>query len=261
MPTSNTPLATAAAVTTAGKPLIILSGLAFEARIAAGTRETQKPSPPNAQSVSDTIIVCGLGSSVLAQRLSQAAAQGCCGILSFGTAAGLAPMLQPGDCVLAETIIGHTETDSGIQRWHTDPAWLAALHAALPHARRGIIAGLTEPIRSAAAKQNLYQTSAALAADMESHWGARIAQQYGVPFAACRVIVDSAQRSLPLSATAGLQPDGRTALLPILRALAAHPAELFALLALARDARAAQISLKKIRAQVGKHFACPFVCA
>ena len=218
-------------------PLLALSGLDFEARIAAGD---------------GVIAVCGVGSAALAEQLEQIAARGCSGIISFGTAGGLAPTLVPGDCVLADTVIGNPQ-----QRWATDAKWLSALHARLPHAHLGAIAGVGVPITSVAAKQELWKGSTALAVDMESHWAAQVAQRHGVPFAVCRVVVDPAQRSLPSSATVGLQADGSTAILPILRALAAHPGELPALLKLARDAGAARASLKRIRAELGLRFALP----
>ncbi|MFI4941142.1 MAG: phosphorylase [Burkholderiales bacterium] len=217
-------------------PVLVVSGLGFEAQIAAGE---------------GIVSVCGVGSASLASRLASVAAQGCSGILSFGTAGGLAPTLAPGDCVLADTIV------DGAQHWNSDAAWLNALHSLLPKARRGALAGVTQPVISSAAKEHLWKESGALAVDMESHWAVQVAQRYNVPFAACRVIVDPAQRSLPSSATAGLQPDGRTAILPVLRALAAHPGELAALLALALDARVARNSLKRIRASVGVRFAKP----
>jgi hopanoid-associated phosphorylase len=223
--------------TTAMLPLLALSGLDFEARIAAGD---------------GVIAVCGVGSAALAERLAQIAARGCSGIISFGTAGGLAPTLQPGDCVLADRVVGNSQ-----HSWATDAKWLSALHALLPQAHLGAIAGVGEPITSVTAKRDLWKGTAALAVDMESHWAAQIAQRHGVPFAVCRVVVDPAQRSLPSSATVGLQADGSTAILPILRALAAHPGELPALLKLARDAGAARASLKRIRARLGLRFALP----
>jgi hopanoid-associated phosphorylase len=217
-------------------PVIVLSGLAFEAKIAAGE---------------GIISLCGVGSGALHERLIDLAERGCSGIISFGTAGGLAPTLKPGDCVLAEAVV------DGFQRWNSDAAWLNALHGALPDAWCGVLYGVSQPVASSAAKQRLWEESGALAVDMESHWAAQVAQRYGVPFAACRVIIDPAQRSLPLSATAGLQPDGRTAILPILRVLAAHPGELTALLTLACDARVARNSLKQVRQSVGSYFAKP----
>jgi len=217
-------------------PVLALSGLDFEARIAAGT---------------GVVAVCGLGSAALAERLAQVVARGCSGIISFGTAGGLAPQLRPGDCVLAQEVVGPAH------RWHSDAVWLAALQALLPQARCGAIAGAAQPVSSVAAKQRLWQDTGALVVDMESYWAAEVAQRYGVPFAACRVVVDPAQRSLPPSATVGLRDDGTTALGPILRALAAHPGELPALLGLARDAGAARASMKQIRARLGAYFALP----
>lgn len=221
-------------VTGSALPVVAVSGLAFEAGIAAGE---------------GVICVCGVGSAALATQLAQAATQGCSGIISFGTAGGLAPDLVPGDYVLAETIIDHE------QRWDCDAAWAAALHTLLPDARRGALIGVNQPVSSDVAKQRMWRESGALAVDMESHWAAQVAHRLGVPFAACRVIADPAERSLPASALAGLRPDGRTAILPVLRAVAARPGELPALLRLGRDVQTARNSLKRIRTRVGAQFA------
>jgi hopanoid-associated phosphorylase len=216
-------------------PLLVFSGLDFEARIAAGK---------------GVVTICGTG-SVAWDRLEYEAAQGCCGILSFGTAGGLAPALTPGDCVLAE-IITHDQ-----QSWNVDPAWLNALHAMLPEARRGMIIGVDNPVSSSESKQLLWRESSALAVDMESHKAAQAAQRHGVPFAVCRIIVDPAQRALPTSATVGLRPDGSIAILPILRALAMHPGELVSLCGLAREARLARKTLVRIRTRLDTRFAFP----
>jgi len=216
-------------------PLLVFCGLGFEARIAAGK---------------NVVTICGTG-SVARNKLEYAAAQGCCGILSFGTAGGLAPELEPGDCVLAEIVTG------GLQSWHADSVWLNALHALLPEARRGMIIGVDKPMTSSESKQQLWRESGALAVDMESHWAAQVAQRHGVPFAVCRVIVDPAHRSLPRSATAGLRQDGNVAILPILRVLAVNPGEISALCGLAREARLARRTLERLRSRLDARFAVP----
>ena len=225
--------------------VIAVCGLDFEAAVAAG------PS---------VVTLCGVGSERLAARLeallaqSEWGAQGSqryCGIISFGTAGGLHPALQPGACVVADKIV---TPDGGFA---VDTDWLRALLGCLPNARQGALAGVNQPLTDVTDKARLWQSSGALAVDMESHHAALIAQRHGLPFAACRVVVDPAQRSLPSSATVGLRDDGTTAIMPILRALAAHPGQLPALIQLAWDAGAAKQTLRQVRAQLGVAFAMP----
>jgi hopanoid-associated phosphorylase len=200
------------------------------------------------------VTLCGLGSERLAARLEELigqAARPCRGIISFGTAGGLEPALPPGACVIADEIAAPAG------RYPVDAGWLRALQACLPEATRGTLAGVDQPMFGAADKARLWQSSGARAVDMESHRAALVAQRHGVPFAACRVVVDPAHRSLPAAATAGLREDGTTALMQVVRALAAHPGQLPALIRLASDADAAKRTLRVVRARVGRAFAMP----
>jgi len=219
--------------------VIAVCGLDFEAEIAAGA---------------GVVTLCGVGSDRLAARLEALlgdGSRGCHGIISFGTAGGLDPALPAGACVIADAIV----TPHG--RLPVDANWLNALLACVPQATQGALAGVDQPLAEVADKTRLWQSSGARAVDMESHRAALIAQRHGLPFAACRVVVDPANRSLPSSATVGLRDDGTTAILPILLALAAHPGQLPALIQLARDAGAAKRTLREVRAQMGVAFAMP----
>ena len=223
-------------------PVIVVCGMAFEAEIAQGP---------------GVVTLCGLGSERLAARLEALLTQGAAagqryrGIISFGTAGGLDPVLPPGACVLASEIV----TSDG--RLAVDPAWLSALRACLPQATAGALAGVNQPLADAEDKARLWHSSGAHSVDMESHRAGLVAHLHGVPFAACRVVVDPAHRSLPSSATVGLRDDGSTAIMPILRALAAHPGQLPALIRLAADAGAAKRTLRAVRTQIGAAFAVP----
>jgi hypothetical protein len=92
---------------------------------------------------------------------------------------------------------------------------------------------------------------------MESHLAASAARRHGLPFAALRIVADPAHRSVPACAIAGLGADGRTALAPLLRALAANPAELPMLAMLAADAFTARRHLRAARASAGESFGAP----
>jgi hopanoid-associated phosphorylase len=216
-------------------PLIVVCGLAFEAHIAAGP---------------GVVTVCASGPA-LAMRLDAllaGGAQACRGILSFGCAGGLDPALRAGDCVLASAI------DTAAGRLPVEREWLERLHARIAWAQRGVLAGVSQPLTEPTAKASLWRSSGACAVDMESHHAALLAQRHGLPFAACRVVVDPAHRCVPTSATASLREDGTTALAPILRELAREPGQLPTLALLANDLLAARRGLRLARQAAGPAF-------
>ncbi|WP_179402827.1 phosphorylase [Burkholderia guangdongensis] len=214
------------------QPVIAVTGMAFEARIARGD---------------GVDAVFAARADRLERALSEASARGCAGIVSFGTAGGLAPDLAPGALVIADAI------DGPFGRVETDAGWSARLVAALrdtpvwPRVTRGVMAAVGAPVVGAREKGALYRAKGALAVDMESHIAGAFAAARGVPFVVCRAIVDPVWRTLPRAATAGLRDDGTTAILPILRELARQPSQLGALLQVAGDARAARTTLIQAR--------------
>jgi hopanoid-associated phosphorylase len=216
-------------------PVLVVCGMAFEAALAAGP---------------GVVTLCGPGAAGL-EQLFACGAPACRGIISFGVAGGLDPALRPGACVLADAIV----TPGG--RFPVDADWLAALRACLPRALPGTLAGADRPLCDAPAKARLWRGSGACAVDMESHRAALIAQQHGLPFAACRVVADPAHRSLPPGALAGVRDDGTMALIPVLRALARRPGQLAAFMRLASDAYAGRRGLRAARLLVGDAFSVP----
>ncbi|WP_245254070.1 phosphorylase [Paraburkholderia sp. LEh10] len=216
----------------ANLPVIAVTGMAFEARIARGK---------------GVEAVFAARADLLERTLNEAIARGCAGIVSFGTAGGLAPDLAPGALVVASSVcspLGHVPTDP---HWSGRIATALAATPLAPKLRRGTIAGVLAPLVGAADKAALHASTGALAVDMESHLAGAIAEANRLPFAVCRAIVDPAWRTLPSAATAGLRDDGTTAVGPILRELARQPWQLGGLLQVAADARAARSSLVAAR--------------
>jgi hypothetical protein len=252
-----------------GRPLVLaVCGLAFEAAIAAGP---------------GVATLCGPGTARLADRIEarlealqreasdleasqrapwpRADAPVPSGIISFGCAGGLDPALAPGSCVLGSAVCG------GGERIEADPAWLGALMARLPAARPGVLAGVDAPVTSAAHKARLWRDSGACAVDMESQAAALAARRHGLPFAACRVVLDPAWRAIPPCALAGMRADGPSAdgsgadgwsaPLALLACLARDPRQLAPLCTLAREAWLARRALGRVRARLGLAFALP----
>ena len=222
--------------------VIVVCGLDFEAAIVAGmgAATVRGPGP---QRVADGI------EALLARRGGRAG--GWAGILSFGCAGATDPSLRPGDCLLASGVWSAAGTIA------TDRAWSRALQARLPEAREGLLAGLDTPLATSSDKARLWQEAGVCAVDMESHAAVLAAQRHGLPFAACRVVLDPASRSLPACALAAMRPGGGTDIPALLRGLAAAPHEAAALAALALDAFRARRALRRLAVRLGGVLAPP----
>jgi hopanoid-associated phosphorylase len=222
----------------AGPRVLAVCGMPFEAAIASGP---------------GVVTVCGPGPWRVAQRLHEVLADAVAprvdGIISFGCAGGLDPQIPCGSCVVA---VGVLTPDGPVA---TDPDWTGALLARLPGAHAAALAGVDAPLATRAAKAQLWRTSGAIAADMESHAAALAARRHGLPFAACRVVLDPAWRSVPSCALAGMDAAG--AAWPVLRGLASEPSQLASLSALARDAWVARRELRRARARLGAALGWP----
>jgi len=201
------------------RPILAVTGLAAEARIASGR---------------GVIAVAGGGDPARLALLVQAAmARGVRAVISFGIAGGLRPGLGAGTVVIARAV------DDGETRVEAAPAWVERLARALPHAHLADIAGVDAAVCGAADKAELYRRTGADAVDMESHVAARLAASNGLPFAALRVVADPAERAIPPAALAGMRHDGSTDIGAVLRSLGGRPGQLPGLIRTALDARAA----------------------
>lgn len=222
--------------------MIIVVGLAFEARIAAG---------PGVH------VICSGDGRNLAAKLTAAIAEartlvnGCPGILSFGVAGGLAPHLRPGTCVVGSAVV------SGSNKMPTSQEWSQKLLQTIPDSVSGMLLGVPAPIAHPEAKRALYLKTGAIAVDMESHIVASVGLEHELPVAAIRVITDPAKRALPISAVAAMRPNGTTNIGAMLRSVLSRPRELPALFQTALDARAARATLVRGRNLLGPAFTLP----
>ncbi len=159
-------------------------------------------------------------------------------LVSFGIAGGLDSDLSPGAVVVAD----------GVWTDRTGPIpcaeEAASLAAALPRARRGLIAAVPDVVADRAAKQNLAERSGALAVDLESGMVARAAQAAGLPFLALRAVADPAHRTLPPAALIGLDKWGRVRLGPVLVSVALNPFQVPGLIRVGLDTKRALAALK-----------------
>lgn len=207
-------------------PIIVVTGMPFEARIARGD---------------GVLVVCAQNDTLAADLEAAMARGGARGLVSFGTAGGLIPGVKPGQWVIAHKVL---DMPWQAREYVSAIGWADALRRAMPGALRADLAGVSAPVVTAGDKAALFRESGAAAADMESHIVARVAQAHGLPFVAARVVIDPAERSLPPAALAGLRSDGSTDILGVLRSLAVNPLQLPALLRVGKDASLARQAMR-----------------
>ena len=213
------------------RPVLIVTGLVQEARIAAGP---------------GMAVICSSSDPrQLRALLATLDPSSFRGVISFGVAGGLDPALKSGDVVVA------TEVLAGDGRWLAGLALNDELVARLAMGRRRVVrgglAGVEQVIGARAGKAALWSETGAAAVDMESHIAAAYAEESGLPFAALRVISDPASRALPAIAMTAIKPNGDIDLRKVLRGVARNPMSLRALVSTGIDFNRALRSLRGCR--------------
>jgi adenosylhomocysteine nucleosidase len=213
------------------RPVLIVTGLAQEARIAAGPGLTVVCSSSDPQQLRELLTV--FDPTTIR------------GVISFGVAGGLDPTLKSGDVVLA------TEVLAGDTRWLADLTLDEDVIASIGLGRwrivRGRLAGTEQLVAARHLKEALHLETGAAAVDMESHIAAAYAAEAGLPFAAVRVVSDPAHRALPDLAIAAIKPDGGIDLRKVLGSIMRNPLTLRDLVSTGIDFNRALRSLRGCR--------------
>jgi adenosylhomocysteine nucleosidase len=189
--------------------------------------------------------------TAVGEQRAGAAAQSVCGatrfdlLLSTGCAGALSPDMRPGDLTIATAVIGNS---SGT-RFETDPEHREGARAAAERAALRTIIGplLCSPhvLATGAAKREAAASTGSVAVEMEGAAIAAFAHDAGIPFAAVRAILDSAETELPAAAGLVDHHTGGVNVRNVIRHLAFHPGALSQMLALQRMQSAAQRSLER----------------
>ena len=215
-------------------PVVAVTGLTFEARIAAGP---------------GVVTVCGGGHLArLKADLTEAISRGCRGIVSFGIAGGLAEHLQPGACIVARSIVTPAE------RFESHLEWASHLLQNIPGSVHADIAGASAPVCTPADKLALGRATNSVAVDMESLLCATLAKVHSLPFAAVRVVADPSHRALPPAAQINLLPGGKPDMPAVMRSVIGRPHQIRALVRVGLDTRTARAALVRARRTLGPGF-------
>jgi len=213
------------------RPVLIVTGLVQEARIAAGPGMTVICSSSDPQQLRALLTV--FDPTTIR------------GVISFGVAGGLDPALKSGDVVVA------TEVLAGDDRWLAglplNEELIASVGLVNRRIVRGRLAGAEQVLAGKQVKAALHLETGAAAVDMESHIAADYAAKAGLPFAALRVISDPATRALPPLAMAAIKPNGDIDLRKVLRGIARNPLTVLDLVSTGIDFNRALRSLRGCR--------------
>ncbi|MGH8751502.1 MAG: hypothetical protein ACREUV_07330 [Burkholderiales bacterium] len=229
----------------------VVAALPLEARCL--TRARLKIGESIALDTGGWIHVSGIGRANAQRAAHSLLDAGASALLSWGVAGGLAPELTAGTLVLPQVIIAAEKNQFAV-----DPVWRARLHDCLaPHVviSGGAITESLSVISDPRQKQKLAQASGAAAVDMESAAIAQVAREANVPFAAIRVVVDTAAMSIPRSIIRATDETGVLHAAKFLCSLLARPADIGELMVLSRNFRAARTTLKTIVRLAGAQLA------
>ena len=184
------------------------------------------------------VVRSGLGMENASLASQWLIAEGVVALGVSGVSGGLDPNLEPGDLVLADSII-QENGDTCRQIWKGDSKFLEISYAALIAkgipAYWGPIITVQKAVLSARDKQALFTKTSALAADMESAAVATVANNAGLPFFALRTVCDAATRSIPKEIFDCLNQAGRIRLFHLFRMLLLRPPLVSDLLRMKRD--------------------------
>ena len=213
------------------RPILIVTGLLQEARIAAGPGMT--------------VICSSSDSQQLRALLTVVDPSTIRGVISFGVAGGLDPALKSGDVVVAtEVLAGDTRWLAGLT---VNEELIASVALGRSRVVRGGLAGVEQVVAARSCKAALRLETGAAAVDMESHIAAAYAADAGLPFAALRVIADPAHRALPALAVAAIKANGDIDMRKVLSGVARNPMMLRAMVSTGIDFNRALRTLRGCR--------------
>lgn len=205
----------------------------------------RRPPPPggfSALGAGRWLGVSGMGEARARDMAQRLLSEGVCGLVSWGTCAGLAPGLSPGSLIVANRIL----TLDGASYVPCDWPTAGAANGLGARVHRGALLSVAHLVTTVEEKARLYEQCGALGLDMESAAVAQVAVEHGVRFLALRVVVDPADASLPAALSGAVDGWGRVRLPILVRGLGWHLEPWRELWRLARHFQSARRTLKAL---------------
>ena len=238
-----------AAYTPSDAPIGIVVALPAEARLLGAPVQRNVIADLQGQA---KLYLCGVGSENARRAVQALLSAKVAGLVSWGTAGGLAVEAVAGTCVVPASVI------SSDAAYETDARWcdrIAASGQVVP--LRGALFSSGELATSPARKASLHAETDAVAIDAESGVVAELASRAQVPFVCIRAVVDGPGMSLPAFTVDGLDEQGFPVVAKMLAALLRHPADLTRLPGLVRCFNSARRALVTIRRAAGPRLLGP----
>lgn len=135
----------------------------------------------------------GVGHQAAREGALKLIKQGANVLISFGCATALAPKLIAGTVLLPRHVITRNNT-----QLNCDNMWQQQLSQHLTHSCDAPLMDTITVLSSASEKAALASNSQAVAADMESAAILKVAEEHTIPAVVARVVLDSAEQSLPI---------------------------------------------------------------
>lgn len=227
----------------------VVTGLAFESDVILRRARYD--------GVADKVLVrTGFGRERSRRAAEALLTEGATALLSFGIASGLDPNVRCETAVIAiavkaENMPALACTPSWLERMaRTFGAHQPSACGHLAYAPVMLITGLD--------KARTFRATGALAADMESYGVGEAALAAHVPFAALRVVADTAGDELPEIALHAIAPDGSLELGETLGRILKNPAQIPGLLKLGRSAARARNRLDALAATGVRNLFCVY---
>lgn len=228
---------------------------ALPAELKTLTRETALPGQTLRLNESTLLGVSGIGPENAATAATGLIQQGCGALLSWGCAAALAPDLRPGDLLIPERILRQNKKPQT-----TDPEWrenILRRVSAKCRAHTGPMLDSPGVIETAIEKQQLHQSSGAIALDMESAAIVLAAANHKLPALIIRSVADPAAMDLPKAINGAVDARGDISLLHVFTGLLRHPASLLSLPRLGMHFHSARQTLIQVARLLAFNFGPP----
>ena len=194
--------------------------------------------------------VAGIGAENAKKASQLLHRQGATMLVSWGCAGALDPELSAGDLILPKQVCdGNNIAIETSQGWNKQ---LQSLLSAVTTINGGLLIQAPNMITSILQKQSLFNTTSAIAVDMESYSIAHYARENDLPFIACRAIADSAQTALPQPVIDAMDEQGRINNCKVLLNTLLRPWAIASLIRLGMHFRKAQATLSSVAEQLSQ---------